>query len=100
MDRTTKITLIVFTAIVIYLMHWNIRQLSGVTDNCIMGHRTTLHRLDDFRNTILESDLLVSFVDKSDFLQIEKERREALNKVSQLTSKLKHAQVDLVSVFL
>lgn len=98
MDRTTKIIFTVFTTIVILLMHWNIRKLSQVNSDCIMGHDTTLNYLDDFKTSILHSDLLVSFVDKSDLLELQKAKKDALRKVSQLTSRLKSAQIDLVSL--
>lgn len=73
------------------------RQLTGVNSSCVQGHETTLTYLDDFKSSLLQSDLLVAFVDKSDIIELQKEKKEALKKVSVLTSRLKATQTDLVS---
>lgn len=95
MDRTTKVIFMVFSAFVMILMHWNMRQLSGVNTSCVQGHETTLTHLDDFKSSLLQSDLLVAFVDKSDLVELQKEKKEALKKVSILTSRLKATQTEL-----
>lgn len=96
-DFSTKAIFIIFTAIVLFLMHWNIRQLSSVNSGCIMGHEETLNYLNDFKSSLLQSDLMVSFVDKSDLVELERERDAAMGKVSTLSSQLKNAQIDMVS---
>ena len=97
MDCYTRSIFVVFSAIVMFLMHWNIRQLSGVNSDCILGHETTLTYLDDFKSSLLQSDLMVSFVDKSDLLDLQNEKKEARDKVALLTRQLKRARRDLVS---
>lgn len=66
---------------------------------CIMGHETTLNYLNDFKDSLLQSDLLVSFVDKGDLRELQREKRDALHKVSKLVSQLKEMQGDMVCYF-
>ena len=96
-DFSTKAIFTIFTAIVLFLMHWNIRQLSHVNSGCITGHEETLNYLNDFKSSLLQSDLMVSFVDKSDLVELERERDAAMEKVSMLSTQFKNAQIDLVS---
>lgn len=97
MDHTTRIMFLIFSGFVMILLHWNMRQLSGVNSSCVLGHQTTLTYLDDFKSSLLQSDLLLAFVDKADLLEIQKEKKEALQKVSLLTKRLKSTHTDLVS---
>lgn len=97
MDRITTIIFILFSGFVMILIHWNMRQLSGVSNSCVLGHETTLTYLDDFKSSLLQSDLLVSFVDKAELLELQNEKKEALKKVQLLANRLKHVQTDLVS---
>jgi ribonuclease PH len=98
MDRPTRVMFMLFCVFVMLLTHWNVRQLlSQVSSSCIQGHATTLTQLDDFKSSLLQSDLLVTFVDKSDLVELQKENKEAQRKVSVLTRRLKLAQTNLVS---
>ena len=96
MDRTTRVLFIVFCAFAMILMHWNMRQLSGVSSSCVQGHEATRIYLDDFKSSLLQSDLLVSFVDKADIVDLQNEKKEALKKVALLARLLKSTQTELV----
>lgn len=96
MDRTSRVIFIVFSAFVMILMHWNMRQLTGLSSSCVQGHEATRMYLDDFKSSLLQSDLLVSFVDKSDIVDLQNEKKEALKKVAILTRILKATREELV----
>ena len=87
----------VFSSFTLIFMYWSIQQISRLHQGCIDGHEVTLNSLDDFKNAFEQSDLLVSFVDKSDLDKVQKEKRRALGQVYKLKEQLKNAQMELVS---
>lgn len=99
MDCNTRLVFISFFLIIIFFMHLNMQNLSRVYSSCSTGHERTLDHLEDFRNSLLESDLLVSFVDKTDLAHLERERREAEKKVAKLIHQLKTVQEELVCLY-
>ncbi len=76
------------------------QQISGLHRGCIDGHEMTLNSLVDFKTTFEQSDLLVSFVDKSDLDKVQRERRRALDQIHKLNTKLKNSQMQLVSKYI
>lgn len=77
-------------------MHLTIQKLKQTQSSCLIGHERTLKHLEEFQESLLESDLLVSFVDKSDLARLERERKEADKKVSKLLRQLKTTQEEMV----
>ena len=88
----------VFAGICLFFMFSTMQQMSGLHRSCIDGHELTLNSLDNFRTTFEQSNLLVSFVDKSDLDKVQMEKRQALDQVFRLNTKLKNAQMELVSI--
>ena len=86
-----------FSLVVLLFMHLTMQNLSRVKSSCLVGHEKTLSNLEEFRDSLLESDLLVSFVDKTDLARLERERREAEIRVTKLIRQLKTVQAELVS---
>lgn len=92
----TKLMFIGFSLVVLFFMHLNMQRLSGIDSSCLVGHERTLSQLESFQDSLLESDLLVSFVDKSDLSRLERDKREAERRVEKLIRQLKIVQSELV----
>lgn len=97
MECTTRLIFVGFSIAILFFMHLNLQRLSGMHSSCVITHERTLSHLDDFKNSLMDSDLLVSFVDKSDLAHLERERKEAERKVSRMVGQMKKMQKDLVS---
>ena len=96
MDCNTKLIFIGFSLVVLFFMHLNMQRLSGIDNSCLVGHERTMSQLESFQESLLESDLLVSFVDKYDLARLERDKKEAERRVEKLIRQLKTVQSDLV----
>lgn len=97
-DCSVKLIFMVFALFTLLFMYWNIQQISRLHHSCVDGHDVTLNTLSDFKTTFEQSDLLVSFIDKSDLEKVQKEKRRALDQVLKMKIQLQNAQEELVSV--